>query len=317
MDYFMILENILFLLTNQIISVMFKIKSGFKGERAVILPASVVESLQSDELCNSLYITDIGYYPKAESHYRVRTEKEATQYVLIYCLGGEGWYEVEGNRFKLNEHQFCILPKGKQHRYGSDKKGAWTILWIHFDGEKASFFADGLERPSRISPEKNSRIEERLKLFEELFGTLRNGYSKSNLHYSSSCLYHFLGSLKFLSSYRELSGADESKTDAIDDAIHFMRENIAKKLTLKEIADYIGYSASHFSALFQSKTDISPLNYFIQLKIQSSCHYLDFSDLKINQICMMFGFSDPFYFSRIFTKTMGVSPSDYRKLKKG
>ena len=96
-----------------------------------------------------------------------------------------------------------------------------------------------------------------------------------------------------------------------------MRENVRKRLTLKLIADFLGFSPSHFSVIFQNKTGYSPLNYFIHLKIQEACHHLDFSDMKINQISLLVGFADPLYFSRLFTKTMGVSPSEYREKKKG
>ena len=96
-----------------------------------------------------------------------------------------------------------------------------------------------------------------------------------------------------------------------------MRENIHKKLGLKEIANFAGLSTSHFSTLFQKKTGYSPMNYFLQLKIQQACQSLDFSDMKINQISMSIGIEDPFYFSRIFSKTMGVSPTEYRRKKKG
>jgi transcriptional regulator GlxA family with amidase domain len=109
----------------------------------------------------------------------------------------------------------------------------------------------------------------------------------------------------------------QQERDVAAEAIHFMRENVRKRLTLKEIAGFSGYSPSHFSAMFHDKTGYSPLNYFIHLKIQEACHYLDFSDMKINQISMMVGFDDPFYFSRIFTKTMGISPRVYREKKKG
>jgi len=120
-----------------------------------------------------------------------------------------------------------------------------------------------------------------------------------------------------MGAYRESLSTNKQPRDVANEAIHFMQENIRKRLTLKEISDYVGFSSSHFSMLFQKKTSCSPLNYLSQLKIQEACHYLDFSDLKINQISLMLGFDDPFYFSRIFTKIMGSSPSEYRSKKKG
>ncbi|MDP4271986.1 MAG: AraC family transcriptional regulator [Bacteroidota bacterium] len=296
---------------------MVKIKSGFKGERAIILPESIINELKSNPFSNKLYMTDIGFYPKAGFHFRKRSKEESLQYILIYCLEGNGWIKTEGETQNISAHQFVIIPKGKAHAYGSDPDNPWTIYWIHFDGEMAGFFAEGLDKPVRISPGSDSRIELRLQLFEEMFATLRNGYSKDNLYYSLTEFYHFLGSLKFLRSYRESASEQETQRDVVDEAIHFMRENIRKRLTLAEIARYVGFSASHLSALFQQKTGYSPLNYLIQLKIQEACHHLDFTDLKINQICMMIGFEDPFYFSRLFTKTMGISPTEYRKKKKG
>jgi len=296
---------------------MAKIKSGFSGERAIVIPTPIIDELKVDDLGSLLHITDIGYYPKADFHYRKRTREEARQFILIYCVDGLGWFEIDGLNHKVSHDHFFILPKGKAHAYGSNQSNPWTIYWIHFDGEKAGFFSEGLDKPTRVSPEKDSRIEERLNLFEEIFSTLKNGYSKNNLEYSISSLFHFLGSLKFLGAYRQSLSTTLNQRDLTDEAIHFMRENIHKRLTLKEMSDYVGFSVSHFSTMFQKKTGYSPLNYHTQLKIQQACHYLDFTNLKINQISMMVGYDDPFYFSRIFTKTMGDSPSDYRNKKKG
>lgn len=296
---------------------MAKLKSGFHGERAIVLPAPIVEEFKADPLGALLHITDIGFYPNANFHFRQRSREEARQFILIYCIEGSGWYEIEGVKYTVGANQFFILPKNMAHSYGSAPADSWTIYWIHFDGEKAGYFADGFDKPTWVSPEKNSRISDRLHLFEEIFSTLKNGYSKNNLKYSISSFFHFLGSLKFLGAYRESIFSNQQKRDVADEAIHFMRENIHRRLTLKEIADYSGFSASHFSSLFQKKTGYSPLNYLSQLKIQQACHYLDFSDMKITQISAKIGFEDSLYFSRIFTKTMGLSPSEYRKNKKG
>ncbi|MDD2797698.1 MAG: AraC family transcriptional regulator [Bacteroidales bacterium] len=296
---------------------MAKLKSGFLGERAIIIPTPIIEDLKNDSLGSLLHITDIGYYPKADFHFRKRDKEEARQFILIYCVEGLGWFEVDGIRHNVSSDHFFILPKNKAHLYGSNKKKPWTIYWIHFDGEKADFFSTGFDKPTHISPEKNSRIEERLNLFEEMYSTLRNGYSKGNLDYSISSLFHFLGSLKFMGAYRDSASSKQSERDITDNVIHFMRENIHKRLSLKEISEFSGLSVSHFSSIFVKKTGYSPSNYYSQLKIQNACHYLDFSDMKISQIASLIGFDDPFYFSRVFTKTMEISPTEYRSKKKG
>ncbi|MDD3322232.1 MAG: AraC family transcriptional regulator [Paludibacter sp.] len=296
---------------------MAKLQSGFLGERAIILPTPIIEELKNDALGCLLHITDIGYYPKACFHFRKRTSEEALQYILIYCIGGEGWYELNGLKQKIEQDHFFILPKGKAHAYGCNPKNPWTIYWLHFDGEKAGFFSEGLDKSIAVSPQRDSRIEERLHLFEEIFASLKNGYSKNNLEYSIVSLFYFLGSFKFLGEYRENISGSNNLSDITDQAIHYMRENIQKTLTLKEISTFVGFSASHFSTLFQKKTGFSPLSYFTQLKIQQACHFLDFTDMKINQIALKIGFEDPYYFSRIFTKTMGISASAYKSKKKG
>ncbi|WP_310558525.1 AraC family transcriptional regulator [Flavobacterium sp.] len=298
---------------------MAQIKSGFMGERAIVLPISIIDEYKKTELGSLLHITDIGFYPKANFHYRKRTKAEVSQYILVYCVEGEGWFEINNQVQKVQANQAFILPKEVPHSYGSKSKKPWTIYWVHFDGEKAGFFADGFDKPLLILPEKDSRIEDRFKLFEEIFSTLKKGYSKSNLDFSVTSLFYFLGSLKYLGTYRACNNQNQNtlQRDIIEEAIHFMRENVRKRITLKEIAQYVAYSPSHFSGLFQRNTGSSPLNYFIHLKIQEACHQLDFSDMKINQISMLVGFEDPLYFSRMFSKIMGSSPSAYRKKKKG
>ena len=61
-----------------------RIKDGFKGERAIVLPAFLIEELKQDPLGSELYITDIGYYPHACFHYRKRDTEEVTEFILIY-----------------------------------------------------------------------------------------------------------------------------------------------------------------------------------------------------------------------------------------
>lgn len=295
---------------------MIRRKEGFTGERAIVLPRSILQEMEADPLSSVLYITDIGYYPKAQFHFRERRQP-ISQYVLIYCIEGKGWYRVDGQEYAVEAGQYFVLPAGKAHAYGADGQAPWTIYWIHFKGKLASRFASPNPRPIEVRPGIQSRINDRIALFDEILRTLELGYSHENLLYACSILHHFLATLRYLSPYRAATHDEIGNGDIVIAAIHFMKEHIERKLSLRAIAEHTGYSPSHLSALFSGRTGYSPLAYFNQLKIQRACQLLDFTDMRINQICYKIGIEDSYYFSRLFRKIMGMSPTAYRELKKG
>ena len=295
---------------------MIKRKDGFCGERAVVLPQFIVRELEKHPVSACLHITDIGYYPRARYHFIERKEP-ISQYVFIYCYEGSGWYQLNGKKYQVKANEYFVLPKDVPHSYGANDDEPWTIYWIHFKGKLAPYFCPSTFQPIEIKPGVHSRISNRIDMFEEILHTLGMGYSNENLLYACSIFYHYLGTLRYLQQYREAVPQDSDEVDIITETIHYMKENIEKRLTLKDLADHSGYSTSHFSALFSQRTGYAPSMYFNLLKIQQACFLLDFTDIRINQVCYKIGIEDPYYFSRLFTKLMGVSPRDYKKQKKG
>ncbi len=140
---------------------------------------------------------------------------------------------------------------------------------------------------------------------------LSMGYSRENLEYVNLCLWHLLASFMYIPQFRQVLKGPEKDYASI--AIRYMRENITKPIGLKDIAQHVGYSPSHFSKIFAKKTGYAPVEYFNQLKVQEACHRLDISRENIANIAWEMGYNDAFYFSRIFKKIMGQSPAQYRK----
>ena len=210
-----------------------------------------------------------------------------------------------------------MVPLRRPGIYGHSQPVFYPASRIHFKGKLASYFAGQASRPIEIKPSVQSRISNRNDLFEEIFRTLEMGYSHENLLYACSAFHYYLGSLRYLQQYREAARNESDQNDIVTAAIHYMKENLEKKITLADLATHIGYSPSHFSVLFSKRTGYAPLTYFNQLKIQQACQLLDFTDMKVNQICYKIGIEDTYYFSRLFSKVMGMSPREYKKQKKG
>src|SRR5690606_24821728 len=157
--------------------------------------------------------------------------------------------------------------------------------------------------------------EKKIQLWEEMYNSLEKGYSIDNLSYANMCLYYFLASFMYPDKWMEMMKTRE--TSVVEKAIGFMKKNIAEKFTVEEIAGRFSYSASHFFALFRKETGMSPLDYFIQLKMQKACQLLDLTTLRVKEIAAEIGYEDAFYFSRLFSKVMDMSPKEYRMTKKG
>lgn len=292
-----------------------QLKDGFQGSRMIVLPSSVREECASGEYTSMLYVTDIGYYPRAQYHYRHR-QQGAQEYILIYCTDGKGWINCGGSTYNLTGGTFFVIPPCREHTYGADESDPWSIYWLHFTGSLADSFGKGFDHICEINPAEDSRIASRLDIFEELYNSLEAGYSPAQLNYACSTLVHLLGSFKYIEAYRhsgELAGAGR---DVIDRCRHYMMENIEKQLTLGDICSYLGYSPSFCNDLFKKYTGMTPMLYLQNMRIQMAAHLMDVTSMKVNQVCHKVGIDDPYYFSRLFSKMMGIPPREYRKSAK-
>ena len=100
--------------------------------------------------------------------------------------------------------------------------------------------------------------------------------------------------------------AIQEKKDSISLCVNYLQKHIDKPLSLHDIANAVNLSVSHFAAIFKKSTGFSIIEYFNHLKTQKACQYLQFTDLRINEIADRLGIEDPYYFSRMFTKIVGI-----------
>ncbi len=291
---------------------MVKRKEGFRGERFVSLPEELLAGYSNDPLVGNLYLRKIGFFPNVKYHY-IQKDKGCDYAMLVYCTDGKGWYRINGKTYEVKANEYILIPPGIPYAFGADNTQPWTIYWLHFQGKLTPHFLPAYPNPKPIQPEEHSRLQDRIRLFEEIYNCFSMGYSKEYMAYASLCLYQLLASFIFLEPYRYINVLPGKASSFSSKVIRYMQENTRQNLTLEQLAAYFKYSPAHFSLLFRKETGVSPIHYFIRLKIQKACQYIELTDLKISDISTRLGFDEHAYFSRLFTKVMGISPSAYRK----
>ena len=96
--------------------------------------------------------------------------------------------------------------------------------------------------------------------------------------------------------------------------IRYMEEHIREaEISNGLLAALGGMSVNAYARLFKEQTSFSPHKYLIRMRVEKDCNMLHHSELSIDQIASACGFSDRYYFTRIFTRTMHISPGAYRK----
>lgn len=283
---------------------------GFEGELIIEVPRVAIVQSEQLPLINSLFIAQMGFYPKALHHYYHRP-MGISQVILIYCTDGKGWIQLEKDKILIRAGEVFVIPMGTPHSYGADAENPWTIYWFHFVGSQCN------ETATAIMAEANKGIwigfsEQRNTIFKQISTAFLKGYSASNLLFANLLLPYYLATF-IIPEYFQAETLNKKILSPTDKAILFMQQNLSTTLTLDNIAQSAHLSVSFFSKKFKQETGYAPIEYFNYLRIQKACQLLHFSQLRINEVASEIGIDDPFYFSRLFKQQMGRSPVAYRK----
>lgn len=108
---------------------------------------------------------------------------------------------------------------------------------------------------------------------------------------------------------------DLTKHEQLQKAIHYIEEHYDEQLTIRDVANYINFSSTHFSRLFKKETGRNFVDYVAFTRIIKTLPFLRKYDYTIEKIASTCGFNTPNYYSLTFKKYVGISPTDYRNTK--
>lgn len=236
-------------------------------------------------------------------------------YQLIYICEGCSYVKIKGETFIANQGDIIIYRPNEIQDYLLLAKDAPRTYWIHFSGEHCEkLFEDfSIKDINIIKSVHNRDIEYLIAAICKYFNLKANNYPII----CSGLLTTVLALIDNSSHNNDSSNQrSNSRNEAIiSELISRMKLFHNLEISISDCAKICKMSVSHFTRVFKEITGKAPQQYMIEIRIDRAKELLAFTNKNIAEIAEATGFKDQNYFSRIFKKNAGLTPSEYRKRK--
>lgn len=271
------------------------------GRRVVTVPPSRRDAPGATLAPGRVVVSDCGYLPRPRDHVRLRPDA-IDKTIILLCVRGHGWCELDGVRHVVGPAQLMVLPPGRPHAYGADPDDPWTVWWVHLVIEGVTdVFA---QRPPVLDVPDVFRLSG---LIAEIVDELERDLTDASLLVASGAAWHLVG---YLAASPYLARKSVSPLDRARD---YLREHVADRITVRELAARANLSPTHFAASFRERFGVPVIRYHTELRMTEARRLLDTTDLRIAEVGRRVGYPDPYYFSRQFTAIHRMTPRAYRR----
>lgn len=232
-------------------------------------------------------------------------------FIVHYILNGCGTFYDGKTTRKLDQGDGFVIFPNRLVTYTASSSDPWTYSWVGFQGLKAESFLN------------KANIDIELPFFtykkdDKLKDCLSNMISVARLNTSSELmllghLYIFLSLLiqNNQEASRHISKSFEQEK-YVKKVIEFISKNYSGKISISDIASYIGLDRSYLYVIFKRLLNMSPQSFLISYRMDKAVDLMQNPELTIGDISRSVGYEDPFQFSKSFKKIKGASPSEFR-----
>lgn len=110
------------------------------------------------------------------------------------------------------------------------------------------------------------------------------------------------------------SAALEKKNKYFIEINKFLEANFTENITLNSISEHLKLNPSYLSRMFKEQLGKNFIDYYTEFRIEKSKELLKSTNMKIQDICSTMGYSNSYYFIKVFKQHAGVTPGEYRKM---
>jgi len=294
-----------------------------------------------------LYHFNIEIMPKIKSTYTVARNtvwQVADPYNILLCVKeGRCHIETSGEKHLLEKESCIFIPANQPYKRTPIDNELCEMMYVHFTAgeteelteQEASAMINSrkAEAEQALLDSQNSlvaaltdiflkpvlhRDDGKLLAICEKIKALRYGYKTDNTLF---LLVYFCEMLALLSK-QTIQELNEQDTDIqtvktpynLKKAIWYIKQNSSAKITVADLCRYCNVSEAQLTRYFKKVFHTTPIQYVIDFKMNRAREiFLNAPEMPIKSVSSDLGYDDQHYFSRLFTKVTGETPSEYKK----
>ena len=274
------------------------------------------ENPNLEDLSVPLKVNNCGYYHVHTSPIIETNHPEGrNDYQLLYIAAGKGHFYFNGSDTETvvsKGNMVLFRPTEPQvyYYYASEKP---EIYWIHFTGSDVENLLAQHQLPKEehvfftgISPD-----------YPWIYNQIIRELQLQRVNYEDM-IRLFLNHI-FLTINRYIKESKQTNNDMINDierAVHYFNDNYSKPISIEQYAREHLISVNWFIHHFKNVMKVPPMQYILSLRMSAAKGYLEKTDKNVSEIAKAVGYDNALYFSRLFKKHTGFSPSEYKKNNK-
>lgn len=234
--------------------------------------------------------------------------RKCSDYIVIeYVVSGKGMLTVNGNDYVIEQGDVYILPAESTHSYHADPRQPYRKMWCNFYSDTFAKIQSDYHLSGKYVFHAPECEEDFLRLVEiATFGSCLNDnewYNVANV---------------LMSVLNKIAAHEYRPEGNITVAVHakeLLDGAVFDNITIEDLTKRLFVSKTILSREFKNMYGMSPYHYFLNKKLSQAKLMLTNSNLTVKEISEKLCFADEHYFSGLFKRKVGVSPTDFRNMR--
>lgn len=255
-----------------------------------------------------LYLQEVGTLQAKKQH--ISKRNHLASFLFFIVTSGTGSLMYNGKTYSLSKND-CVFLNCQKPYFHKTSESLWSLSWIHFNGRNMNdIYEKYMERGG-----KNVFHQENILgycfIINILFDIAKSESFIKDVEINEKITEIITCLMK--ETIRDNKSSTKKDTTLIQKLKEYLDVNFTKNISLDELASLFTMNKYSLIRNFKESFGFSIDNYLLSKRINKAKELLRFSQLSIEEVSKICGYSDQNYFSRVFKKVEGDSPTRYRK----